>query len=66
MSFVEEIDLLGTSGAKALTWRYTSSFFMTNCDILIEEDYPRSYSITQGQLEYHYNGVRREEFVDSL
>ena len=42
VSFVEETEFLGTGGGlKLLTGRYTSSFFMTNCDILIEEDYAK-------------------------
>ena len=40
LSFVEETEYLGTGGGlKLLEGRYTSTFFMSNCDILIEEDY---------------------------
>lgn len=40
VSFVEEPDYLGTGGGlKLLEGRYQDSFFVTNCDILIEEDY---------------------------
>ncbi len=47
LSFVEETEYLGTGGGlKLLEGRYTSTFFMSNCDILIEEDY-------SDILEYH-------------
>lgn len=40
ISFVEEKEYLGTGGGlKLLEGKYTTSFFMSNCDILIEEDY---------------------------
>lgn len=40
MDFIEEEDFYGTGGGlKLLEGRYTDSFFITNCDILIEEDY---------------------------
>lgn len=38
--FTEETDFLGTGGGlKLLEGRYPSTFFMSNCDILIEDDY---------------------------
>ncbi len=38
--FVEEKEYLGTAGGlKLLEGRYESAFFMSNCDILVEEDY---------------------------
>ena len=47
VDFVEETEFLGTGGGlKLLEGRYDSTFFMTNCDILIEEDYAKI-------LEYH-------------
>lgn len=47
LSFVEETEYLGTGGGlKLLEGRYTSTFFMSNCDIIIEEDY-------SDILEYH-------------
>lgn len=47
ISFVEEEDFLGTGGGlKLLTGRLQSTFFMSNCDILIEEDYSKI-------LQYH-------------
>lgn len=40
ISFIEEEEFLGTGGGlKLLEGRYSSSFFMSNCDILIDEDY---------------------------
>lgn len=40
VSFVEEEQFLGTGGGlKLLENKINSTFFMTNCDILIEEDY---------------------------
>ena len=40
ITFIEEDKYLGTGGGlKLLEGRYSSSFFMSNCDILIEEDY---------------------------
>lgn len=40
ISFIEEKEYLGTGGGlKLLKGRYSTSFFMSNCDILIEEDY---------------------------
>ncbi|MDR2487471.1 MAG: NTP transferase domain-containing protein [Clostridiales Family XIII bacterium] len=40
VSFTEEEEYLGTGGGlKLLEGRYDDAFFMTNCDILVEEDY---------------------------
>lgn len=40
ISFVDETEFLGTGGGlKLLEGRYTSTFFMSNCDILVEDDY---------------------------
>lgn len=40
VSFIEEKEFLGTGGGlKLLSGRYPSTFFMSNCDILVEEDY---------------------------
>lgn len=45
--FIEETEYLGTGGGlKLLEGKYDTTFFMTNCDILIEEDYAKI-------LEYH-------------
>ncbi len=45
--FIEEPDYYGTGGGlKLLEGRYSDSFFVTNCDIVIEEDYSKIY-------EYH-------------
>ncbi len=42
INFVEEDYFLGTGGGlKLLTGKYNSTFFMTNCDVLIEEDYSK-------------------------
>ena len=47
VNFIDEMDFLGTGGGlKLLEGRYATPFFMTNCDILIEEDYAKI-------LEYH-------------
>lgn len=47
VGFVEEEKFLGTGGGlKLLQKKYNSTFFMTNCDILVEEDYGEI-------LEYH-------------
>lgn len=49
VNFVDETEFLGTGGGlKLLEGRYDTTFFMTNCDILIEEDYAKI-------LEYHQN-----------
>lgn len=40
VSFIEEAKFLGTGGGlKLLEGRYSSTFFMSNCDILVEENY---------------------------
>ena len=40
LDFIEEADFYGTGGGlKLLEGRYTDSFFVTNCDIIVEEDY---------------------------
>lgn len=40
VDFIDEIEFLGTGGGlKLLEGRYQDSFFVTNCDIIIEEDY---------------------------
>ncbi|EHI61350.1 sugar phosphate nucleotidyltransferase [Hungatella hathewayi] len=40
ISFIDEKEFMGTGGGlKLLEGRYSSTFFMTNCDILVEEDY---------------------------
>ncbi len=40
VDFIEEADFYGTGGGlKLLEGRYKDSFFVTNCDIIIEEDY---------------------------
>ncbi|MDF2868542.1 MAG: Nucleotidyl transferase [Anaerocolumna sp.] len=40
VAFIEEKEFYGTGGGlKLLEGKYTEPFFMTNCDILVEEDY---------------------------
>ena len=47
VGFIDEEEFLGTGGGlKLLEKKYESTFFMTNCDILIEEDYSQI-------LDYH-------------
>lgn len=47
VDFIEETEFLGTGGGlKLLDGKCKETFFMTNCDILIEEDYANI-------LEYH-------------
>ena len=47
VNFIEEVEFLGTGGGlKLLEGKCLDTFFMTNCDILIEEDYAKI-------LEYH-------------
>ena len=42
VEFIEEKEFLGTGGGlKLLDGKYDSTIFMTNCDILIEEDYSK-------------------------
>lgn len=49
VDFIEETEFLGTGGGlRLLDGKYQSTFFMTNCDILIEEDYAKI-------LKYHKN-----------
>jgi len=50
VNFVDETEFLGTGGGlKLLKGRYNTSFFMTNCDILIEEDYAEIMDYHQKQ-----------------
>lgn len=47
IDFIDEEEFLGTAGGlRLLIGRHNSTFFVTNCDILIEDDYPDIY-------EYH-------------
>ena len=47
VEFTDEEEYLGTGGGlKLLQGKYESSFFMTNCDILIDDDYSKI-------LDYH-------------
>ena len=47
VNFIDETEFLGTGGGlRLLKGRYKTPFFMTNCDILIEEDYAKIF-------EYH-------------
>jgi CBS domain-containing protein len=40
INFIEEADFYGTGGGlKLLEGKYHDSFFVTNCDIIVEEDY---------------------------
>lgn len=40
INFIEEADFYGTGGGlKLLEGKYADSFFVTNCDILVEDDY---------------------------
>lgn len=40
IDFIEETDFLGTAGGlKLICGKYHSTFFMTNCDILVKSDY---------------------------
>ena len=40
ISFTDELEFMGTGGGlKLLNGLYQDSFFLTNCDILVEEDY---------------------------
>jgi dTDP-glucose pyrophosphorylase len=40
VDFIEETDFYGTGGGlKLLEGRYQDAFFVTNCDIIVEEDY---------------------------
>lgn len=49
VNFIDETEFLGTGGGlKLIEGKYDATFFMTNCDILIEEDYAKI-------LEYHQN-----------
>lgn len=50
INFIEEKEFFGTGGGlKLLEGRYPSSFFMSNCDILIEEDYGEILKLHQEQ-----------------
>lgn len=49
VDFIDETEFLGTGGGlRLLEGRYKDSFFVTNCDILIEEDYAE-------MVKYHKN-----------
>lgn len=42
--FIDEEEFLGTAGGlKLLAGKYNDSFFMTNCDILIDDDYTKIF-----------------------
>ena len=44
ISFIDEKEPLGTAGSlKYLAGKFDSPFFVTNCDIIIEEDYSSLY-----------------------
>ena len=46
VDFIDEDKFLGTGGGlKLLTGKYRNTFFMTNCDILVEEDYAKIVDI---------------------
>lgn len=53
VTFIEERKFLGTGGGlKLLEGRYSDTFFVTNCDIIIEEDYSEilKYHKEQGNI----------------
>lgn len=53
IDFIEEADFYGTGGGlRLLEGRYSDSFFVTNCDILVEEDYSEilKYHKEQGNI----------------
>lgn len=53
IDFIEESDYYGTGGGlRLLSGRYKDSFFVTNCDILVEEDYSEilKYHKEQGNI----------------
>lgn len=46
VDFINETEFLGTGGGlKLLDGKYRDTFFMTNCDILIEEDYAKIVAV---------------------
>lgn len=48
VNFIDETEFLGTGGGlRLLKGRYKTPFFMTNCDILIEEDYAKIFDYHQ-------------------
>lgn len=50
ISFVEETDFLGTAGGlKLIQGKYAGTFFVTNCDILIDADYAEILKYHQSQ-----------------
>lgn len=50
INFIEEPDYYGTGGGlKLLEGMYSDSFFVTNCDIIIEEDYSKIYDYHKEQ-----------------
>lgn len=50
VSFIEEEEFLGTGGGlRLLRGRYASTFFMSNCDILVEADYAKMYHFHKEQ-----------------
>ena len=44
--FIEEKQLLGTAGLNEIKNNVENSFFVTNCDILIDADYESIYNFT--------------------
>jgi dTDP-glucose pyrophosphorylase/CBS domain-containing protein len=60
ISFVEELEPLGTAGAlKMLTGRFSTPFFVSNCDIIIKDCYPEI-------LKYHLKDGCDLTIVSSL
>lgn len=50
IDFIDESEFLGTGGGlKLLEAKYKESFFVTNCDIIIEEDYSEMMKYHKGE-----------------
>lgn len=50
VEFTDEHEFMGTGGGlKFLTGKYDSTFFMTNCDVLIDEDYGEILNYHKGK-----------------
>ncbi|MBE5851344.1 MAG: CBS domain-containing protein [Lachnospiraceae bacterium] len=50
VGFIEEKEFMGTGGGlKLLEGRYVDTFFLSNCDILIDEDYSDIYRLHKEQ-----------------
>lgn len=60
LTFFDEDEFLGTAGGlKLLSGRYNEPFFMTNCDILVDDDYAK-------MMTYHKNNHNIATIISAI